>query len=183
VPETTLSAAHSPARAVNECMTRLRRTERRRGVRLALTPRDVHLLRVLNRFRLARTSEVAAVVFPGVHVHTVSRRLRRLYDASYLAASAPDRTAENVYAVGPRGRAWLREHGIAPQSAPRGSIQHHLGCVQVWVQVAAVVGRLPNVVLERVAPHWQTTARVGGLVSDSESPLDSALSRCTSWAP
>ena len=136
-------------------MPKIARTERRRGVRLALTQRDAHLLRVLNRFRLARTGEVAAVVFPDVHVHTVSRRLRRLYDASYLAVTAPDRASENVYAVGPRGRAWLREHGIAPNSAPRGSVRHHLGCVQAWVQVAAAVGRMPNVVLERVAPHWE----------------------------
>ena len=101
------------------------RTVRHRGLVVQLTERDRYVLEVLDRFRIARTSDLIRTCFPGAHRQTATMRLRRLFDAGHIRIHSAQIGSETVY----RGKAKI----------PRGSILHHLATVGVWSQL---VGRL-----------------------------------------
>jgi hypothetical protein len=58
---------------------------------------------------------------------------------------------ENVYRLGPAGKAWLADEGIPGGRVPRGGHEHHLAIVQTWVAVAGLDG----VEIERALPDWE----------------------------
>jgi len=127
------------------------RHRRRRGVAVELTDRDEAVLDALARFRLARTSDLIHYAFAGVRRDTAAVRLRRLFDARYLAVLPPARGAENVYRLGPAGRRHLIEQSEVVGRLPRGGHEHHLAIVQTWVAMAA----LDDLKLERCLPDWE----------------------------
>jgi hypothetical protein len=127
------------------------RHRRRRGVAVVLTDRDRTLLHALSRFRIARTSDIVAYAFTGVRRDTAAVRLRRLFDARFLAVLAPAPGAENVYRLGPAGKVWLVGEGVPGGQVPRGGHEHHLAIVQAWVAIAGLDG----VELERALPDWE----------------------------
>ncbi len=146
-------------------MAPVRRTPRdcrKADVRVCLTARDAVLLRALARFRLARTSDLAVLCFPGVRRDTVAARLRRLFDAGYLDTRVSQRTEENLYVLGPEGRTWLRRAGETPRRAPNGGVDHHLAIVRTWVDIAAAVHRTPGASLNVVRPDWEIHEALGG---------------------
>jgi hypothetical protein len=135
------------------------RETRRRGSPVRLQPRDTELLRGLARLRIAPTGDIAALCFAGVRRDTVASRLRSLFDAGYVDVTAPNRTAENLYSLGPRGRALLLEVGEEIQPVPRGGLAHHLGIVRTWVALAS--SSVPGVQLELARPDWELRAEFG----------------------
>ena len=140
-------------------MKRQPREQRRRGIGIELQPRDVEMLHALARLRIARTGDIAALCFPGVRRDTVAARLRALFDAGYLAVSAPERTTENLYSLGPRGSALVREAGEEALPAPRGGLAHHLGIVRTWVALASAP--VAGLGLELARPDWELRAEFG----------------------
>jgi hypothetical protein len=132
---------------------RLRRTQRRGGARIHLQPRDEMLIRTLNRFRLARSGDLARLYFPGRHRDVCASRFRRLYDAGYLETHVPDLAAPNLYSLGPRGKAWLRGQGSVVRPLPRPPWEHHLGVVGIWSRLAAAAHRHRGARLVRFVPE------------------------------
>lgn len=127
------------------------RHRRRRGVAVELTDRDLAVLDAIDRFRLARTSDLVSYAFAGVRRDTAAVRLRRLFDAKYLAILPPKQGFENVYRLGPAGKAHLAEEGVLAGGVPRGGLDHHLAIVETWVAVAGLTG----LDLERALPDWE----------------------------
>jgi len=136
---------------VNQPSHRQPRHRRRRGVAVQLTDRDEAVLQALARFRLASTSDLVAYAFSGVRQDTAAVRLRRLFDARYLAMLPPRLGAENVYRLGPAGRQHLAGHGVQAGQVPRGGLEHHLSVVRTWVSLAGLAG----LELERCLPDWE----------------------------
>jgi len=134
------------------------RTRRRRGVAAVLTARDEALLHALSRFRLARTSDLLTYAFSGIRRDTATDRLRRLFDAKYLAVLPAKPGEENVYRLGPSGRSWLRQEGIVATRPPRGGFAHHLGIVSAWVALAGAEA----IELERALPDWEIREQFAG---------------------
>lgn len=127
------------------------RHRRRNGVAVELTDRDRSVLNALARFRLARTSDLVRYAFADVRPDTAAVRLRRLFDARYLAILPPERGAENVYRLGPAGQRHVARHGDLTGRVPRGGFEHHLAVVGTWVNVSA----LADLELERCLPDWE----------------------------
>jgi len=125
-----------------------------------LSTRDELVLRALSRFRIARTGDLATLAFAGVRRETVNRRLRRLFDGGFLETHVGDRSEENVYSLGPAGKSWLANHGVAVGPRPRGSDAHHLAIVRAWVELAAAVHAVSNLELALVRPDWEIRERV-----------------------
>jgi hypothetical protein len=127
------------------------RHRRRGGITVNLTERDEAVLHALGRFRLARTSNLVTYAFAGVRRDTAAVRLRRLFDAKYLAILPPAQGSENVYRLGPAGSRFLTGQGVSVGRVPRGGIDHHLGIVATWVSLAGMAG----LELERCLPDWE----------------------------
>ena len=127
------------------------RHRRRRGVAIQPTERDDAMLHALARFRLARTSDLVAYAFAGVRRDTAAVRLRRLFDSRFLAVLPPEQGEENIYRLGPAGKAHLAEEGVVAGGVPRGGLDHHLAIVETWVAVAGLAG----LELERALPDWE----------------------------
>jgi hypothetical protein len=144
-------AGEEPIPAMTWPPRRQPRSRRRRGVAAILTERDEALLHAVARFRLARTSDLVAYAFASVRRDTAVVRLRRLFDARYLAVMPPTLGVENVYRLGPAGKVWLAGDGVRARRVPRGGHAHHLAIVQTWVAIAG----LDVLELERVLPDWE----------------------------
>lgn len=138
------------------------RERRNRGVRAKLTERDALVLEAVGRFRIARTRDLLAVAFADVHPMTASMRLRRLFDSGYLDVRAGDRAEQSIYALGPGGRRWATEQGLAVGRVPRGTAAHHLAIVRAWAGIAGAVQRSGGVALDVVRPDWELRAEFGG---------------------
>ncbi len=132
------------------------RTRRRRGVNAVLTERDLDLLLALNRFRLARTSQLIRYAFDGVRRDTAAVRLRRLFDSKYLAVLRSDPMVENVYRLGPAGRRALEERGVPAGAVSLGGLEHHLAVVESWVGLAS-----SSLELARCLADWELRERPG----------------------
>lgn len=110
------------------------RNQRRKDVHVVLTKRDEDLLTALARFRIARTSDLLQLAFPGVRRDTALERLRRLFDGAYLEVQSENRMSENVYALGRNGRRWATDRGL-PTGKPPKSQAHHLTIVRTWIEL------------------------------------------------
>jgi hypothetical protein len=109
------------------------------------------------------------VFFGDVRRDTAADRLRRLYDGGLLEVRSTDRAQENVYALGPKGRAWASDHGLSVPRVPRGEVSHHLGIVAAWTKLAAAAHRARDVRLARFRPDWDLRASrsFSGVVPDA----------------
>ena len=136
---------------MNQPSHRQPRHRRRTDVTVQLTERDKTVLHALARFRLARTSDIVTYAFTGVRRDTAAVRLRRLFDARFLAVLPPAQGVENVYRLGPAGKTWLAGEGVTGGQVPRGGHEHHLAIVQAWVAIAGLDG----LELERALPDWE----------------------------
>ena len=136
-------------------MRRQSRVVRRSGVRVELRPRDEALLCALARFRLARTSDLVALVFRGVRRDTATERLRRLFDAGFLALRVEDRSEENVYSLGLIGWRWAEGQGLSPGRPPKGGWEHHLAVVRTWIEVARALHGTTGWRLSCFRPEWE----------------------------
>ena len=121
------------------------------------------LLRSLNRFRMARTTDLISLFFPSVRRDTANGRLRRLFDAGYLDVRVADRTDDNLYSLGPRGRDWIREQGATVGFRPRGQIAHHLAIVQAWTELAAWSSSFSDLDLRLFRPDWELRPHLTGV--------------------
>lgn len=135
---------------------------RRDGARVELSERDAVLLQALARFRLARTSDLVAFAFAGLRPDTAGKRLRRLFDAGFLEVVAQRRTDENVYALGPLGKRWLRDPGRPVPTRPAGGFDHHLAIVRAWVALAVAAHESPNLELRSLRPDWELRQEARG---------------------
>ena len=142
-------------------MGRQSREHRHRGVHVRLTERDALLMEALNRFRLARTSELASVAFVDAGPKTAALRLRRLFDAGYLDVTCRDRSDENVYSLGPSGRRWIAAHGSPVGRVPRGGWTHHLAIVRTWSRIANALGRIEGMSLQLARADWELREEFG----------------------
>jgi len=124
-------------------------------VSVKLTARDEALFAALGRFGIAHSSDLGRLLFPGRHRDVLAARLRRLYDSSFLEAHVLDRAAENVYSLGPRGRAWLHGRGGTVRGVPRPPWYHHLGIVSLWSGIAAATHQVEGLRLARFLPDWE----------------------------
>lgn len=137
------------------------RERRNRDVRVRLMERDELLLEAVNRFRLARTRDLIAVAFAGVHPMTASVRIRRLFDAGFLDVRCADRAAENVYSLGALGKRWAETVGIEVGRVPNGGVAHHLAIVRAWSGIAEGVNRWPGARVELARPDWELREELG----------------------
>ena len=137
------------------------RGRRNRDVRVKLTERDALLLEAVNRFRLARTRDLLAVAFAGLHPMTASVRIRRLFDAGYLDVRCGDRTEENIYTLGSLGRRWAEGLGIQVGRVPRGGAAHHLAIVRAWSSLAEAIQRRSGASVELTRPDWELREEFG----------------------
>ena len=141
-----------------------------------LTARDEALLRGIGRFRVARTSDLLRVYFPGVRRDTAMRRLRQLLDGRYLDVCSPAVDEENLYSLGEAGRAWMAERGIAYMRPPAPPLAHHLETVRVWTKLAAALCSHPAVRLRRFRPDWECrkvlAGRIPSIVPDAAITLE-----------
>lgn len=142
---------------------RIPRDRRRAGVRVVLGPRDEALMRALARFRVATTADLTGLFFRGVRRDTAATRLRRLHDAGFIQASFGGLSEQNTYRLGPEGRYWAEEHGIAAGAPPAEPATHHLAIVQLWASVAAALAGDGMLRLKRFEPDWELRARMAGL--------------------
>lgn len=140
---------------MSDPLRRQPRHRRRSGVAVHLTERDEVVLQALARFRLARTSDLLAYAFAGVRPDTAAVRLRRLFDARYLAVLPPRLGAENVYRLGPAATRHLSADGVGLGRIPRGGHEHHLAIVRTWVALSAI----EDLQLERCLPDWEIRER------------------------
>jgi hypothetical protein len=104
---------------------------------------------------VARSSDLVAYAFSGVRRDTALRRIRRLFDAGYLEVHAGDRAEENRYALGPKGREWIREQSGRVRPVPRGSLAHHLAIVRAWIDLALGIHARQGMTLVTVRPDWE----------------------------
>lgn len=144
-------------------MGRQPRDVRRRAVRVRLNERDEALLRTVARMRLVGTSDLGRLLFPGVSTNYVSQRLRRLFDAQYLGTQVRDRSEQNLYVLGPRGRRWAQAQGVSLKAAPRMGREHSLAIVHFWAVIAATLHSSPAWALDRFLPEWEIREALGGL--------------------
>lgn len=121
---------------------------------IRLTARDELVLRVVARFRLARTSDILTIAFPRTRADTAARRLRRLYDAGYLDVLSRDLSAENAYGLGPKGRAWAQNRSFEALKRPSGSLGHHLATVRVWANLMRFTHEY-GIRLDLFKPDWE----------------------------
>jgi hypothetical protein len=126
-----------------------------------LTERDALLLEAVNRFRIARTRDLLAVAFAGLHPMTASVRIRRLFDAGYLDVRCGDRTEENIYTLGSLGRRWAEGLGIQVGRVPRGGTAHHLAIVRGWSALAEAAQRRSGASVELTRPDWELREEFG----------------------
>lgn len=143
--------------------TRAKRTERRRGVRVALGSRDEALLRAVGRFRLATSADLHRLFFAGRHRDVLASRLRKLYDAGYLETHVSDRAAPNVYSLGAEGKTWVRAQGGIVPGLPRPPWQHHLAVISVWSRMAAATHQISGSRLTRFVPEFEVREQGIGL--------------------
>lgn len=136
-------------------MSRQPRSRRDRHRRIEMTERDERVLLALARFRLARTSDLRRAVFPGRHKDTAGERLRKLFDIGLLDVRPGDRSEENVYALGVKGREWLRSKRHEVRRIPRGDARHHLAVVAVWTGVLEALRAVPGARIARAVPDWE----------------------------
>jgi hypothetical protein len=141
---------------------RISRSRRRAGVRVVLGARDHGLLRALARFRLARTNDLTALFFPGVRRDTASARLRKLHDAGFIGARLSSLSEQNTYQLGPAGRAWADEHGVAAGPPPAPPAAHHLAIVRLWAKLAVALAADQTRLLRRFEADWELRARLAG---------------------
>ncbi|MBI1797170.1 MAG: replication-relaxation family protein [Candidatus Eisenbacteria bacterium] len=142
--------------------TRIARDRRRAGVRVILGARDQALLRALARFRVARTDDLTALFFAGVRRDTASTRLRKLHDARFIEARLSSLSEQNAYQLGPAGRAWADEHGVAAGPPPAPPAAHHLTIVRLWARLAAALAADQTFRLHRFEPDWEVRTRLAG---------------------
>jgi hypothetical protein len=128
-----------------------------------LTPRDQALLKGLARFRIARTSDLVRYAFRGVRKDTAAARLRRLYDAGYLEVRFHERAEENLYCLGAAGKQFVAERGVPAKRVPRGDLNHHVGIVKTWVDLATEVHAFPGVRLTYARPDWEIRSDVSSV--------------------
>jgi hypothetical protein len=138
---------------------RRKRGERASRAQVELSDRDEILLRALARFRLARTSDLAAFAFAGIRKDTAAKRLRCLFNGGYLEVLSQRRTDENVYALGPEGKRWLEAAGGRVHARPSGGLEHHLGVVRAWVALAVSAHGIKGLRLESLRPDWEVRAQ------------------------
>lgn len=138
-------------------MTRQPRHLRQCGIVVEPTNRDRELLLALSRLRIVRTGALVRLCFGGVRRDTAARRLRRLFDAGFLAVrDAPALTDENLYLLGPKSQTIVRQVGATDVSAPRGGLDHHLAIVDTWVALATL--EVPGVSLHLARADWELRA-------------------------
>ncbi len=142
------------------------RDKRRPGVQIRLSSRDEGLFRALARFRMARTSDLANLIFRKTRRDTAARRLRRLYDAGFLDVISSDLAAENVYTLGRRGREWAAAREVAVGRRPRESA-HHLAVVRTWVSLAVAASESAGLRLEAFRPDWELRGHALPVVPDA----------------
>jgi hypothetical protein len=147
-------------------MSRQPRDRRRSGVRVALSDRDRALLAALGRFRIARTSDLVRYGFPSTRRDTALRRLRRLFDAGYLAVASEDRSAENLYSLARSGRVSVASEGGTVGRVPRCGLTHHLAIVSTWVELALLAESRSGVRLDLFRPDWEIREKAGRAGSD-----------------
>jgi len=131
------------------------RSQRRNGIRLDLTERDRALLGALARFRLAPTSGLTRLFFAGVRPDTAAVRLRRLFDAGYLDVTSAELHRPNYYRLGPKGRQWADQLGVAAGRAPAGGQAHHLAIVRIWTEFALLARGGQEFRLSLFRPDWE----------------------------
>ncbi len=120
-----------------------------------LGPRDEALLRALARFRCARTKDLTALFFHGIRPDTAAVRLRRLHDGGFIEARSLGLSEQNVYRLGPAGRSWAEERGIAAAPPPLPPAAHHLSIVGAWARLAAALAAHETLRLQRFTPDWE----------------------------
>lgn len=147
-------------------MTRMRqaRDARRRAVKVVLSTRDERILRALARFRIAKTSDLVRVAFPGIRKDTAAARLRRLFDGGFLNVQVPGQAEENVVSLGAKGRSWLTAHGVIAGNVPRGGLDHHLALVRAWSSIVATVHVEPVLALELFRADWEIREHALGTI-------------------
>ena len=111
---------------------------------MALTPRDLEIFRLLNRYRYLRSSFLHALV--GGYKNALIKRLGTLYHDGYLDRPSRQWQAINarympaVYELGKRGEQTLRAAGIVVNAMPSQQFSHSLmvcdilGSIEIGIQ-------------------------------------------------
>lgn len=152
------------------------RTERAKGVKVVLGPRDEALLAALTRFQIARTSDLTSLFFHGARSDTAARRLRQLFDASFVDVHGGGLHEESVYSLAEAGRSWAEARELVFRRVPARPWDHHLGIVRAWTRLARALHAHPTLRLLRVDPDWTLRREFAGgafpIVPDAAAEIE-----------
>src|SRR5947209_8099541 len=86
---------------------------------VAITNRDLELIRILDRARWLSTRQIRQHFFATASLNACQKRLRKLAEADLIAHVRLSRTEQNLWRIGPRGTARLQSEGILIQGTPK----------------------------------------------------------------
>lgn len=162
--------------------TRLSRRKRQEdGVPFLLTPRDVEILKAINRYRYLRTGMVKTLLFPqNVDLQPTRRRLRGLFQNAFLGRMPQlvrpgQGSAEEVYYLDEKGELFLRDHGeevssFSSEDAKHRFVEHALAVSEFRMKVELGIREHPVVELELFQADFELKKRYKH-VEDSRNPL------------
>jgi len=165
-PSISLDTADRPRKR-----SRLRR--KATGKPLALSPRDLEIFKLLNRYRYLRSTFIHALV--GGYKIAVIKRLGTLFHDGYLDRPAQQWQAINarympaVYELGTKGAQALRSIGIAVTPVTSQQFAHSLMVCDILASIEIGIRADPQL---RLISWEEILAKMPATGADRESPLE-----------
>jgi hypothetical protein len=108
-------------------------------VNVRLSERDVRVVSKCAVSKWLTTGQLARLFFPTVTRDAVSKSLRRLAEAGYLAVHREHQMSEALHGLGPKGKALLEAKGMTVEATrqPPRQIEHMVGINDLRVAVEA----------------------------------------------
>src|SRR5205823_1196150 len=85
-----------------------------------ITPRDIELVRVLDRARWLTTRQIHNHYFGDASVNACQKRLRKLAEADVIFNVRPSRTEQSLWRIAGKGIARLQSEGVVVLGIPKG---------------------------------------------------------------
>ncbi|MCC8977578.1 replication-relaxation family protein [Bradyrhizobium acaciae] len=143
------------------------------GQAIALTPRDLEVFKILNRYRYLRSNFIHA--FVGGNKIALIKRLGVLYHEGYLDRPAQQWQAINarympaVYELGTKATQTLRANGISVSSVPSRLYQHSIMVCDILASMELAVRAAPSL---RLVPWEEIAGKLPESTRNRDNPLE-----------
>jgi hypothetical protein len=143
------------------------------GKPLALSPRDIEIFKLLNRYRYLRSTFIHALI--GGYKIAVIKRLGTLFHDGYLDRPAQQWQAINarympaVYELGTKGAQALRSIGVAVTPMPSQQFSHSLMVCDILASVEIGIRADPQL---RLIPWKEILTKMPATGANRENPLE-----------